>query len=114
MKENIENIRRFYDSNLIKVLTGKRGVGKSVLLDQIKEELLSEKGIENNHIIFIQEAYMLSSDDVIEREFGAFNSVRDSSTKFVFSLDEYDMSKDEITHFNIEDWLLNKMNVTLS
>ena len=32
----------------------------------------------------------------------------------VFILDEYDMSKDGITHFNIEDWLLNKVNVTLS
>lgn len=53
-------------------------------------------------------------DDVIEREFGAFDSVRDPSPKYVFSLDEYDMSKDGITHFNIEDWLLNKVDVTLS
>ena len=63
---------------------------------------------------FIQVAYLLSSDDVIEREFGAFDSVRDPSPKYVFSLDEYDMSKDGITHFNIEDWLLNKVDVTLS
>ncbi len=63
---------------------------------------------------FIQVAYMLSSDDVIEREFGAFSSVRDPSPKYVFSLDEYDMSKDGITHFNIEDWLLNKVTITLS
>ena len=63
---------------------------------------------------FIQVAYLLSSDDVIEREFGAFDSVRDPSPKYVFSLDEYDMSKDGITHFNIEDWLLNKVNITLS
>lgn len=51
---------------------------------------------------------------VIEREFCAFNSVRDPSPKYVFSLDEYDMSKDGITHFNIEEWLLNKVDVTLS
>ena len=63
---------------------------------------------------FIQVAYLLSSDDVIEREFGAFDSVRDPSPKYVFSLDEYDMSKDGITHFNIEEWLLNKVNITLS
>ena len=63
---------------------------------------------------FIQVAYLLSSDDVIEREFGAYDSVRDPSPKYVFSLDEYDMSKDGITHFNIEDWLLDKMDVTLS
>ncbi len=63
---------------------------------------------------FIQVAYLLSSDDVIEREFGAFDSVRDPSPKYVFSLDEFDMSKDGISHFNIEDWLLNKVDVTLS
>ena len=63
---------------------------------------------------FIQVAYLLSSDDVIEREFGAFDSIRDPSPKYVFSLDEYDMSKDGITHFNIEDWLLYKVDVTLS
>ena len=63
---------------------------------------------------FIQVAYLLSSDDVIEREFGAFDSVRDPSPKYVFSLDEYDMSKDGITHLNIEEWLLNKVGITLS
>lgn len=63
---------------------------------------------------FIQVAYLLSSDDVIEREFGAYDSVRDPSPKYVLSLDEYDMSKDGIIHFNIEEWLLNKVNVTLS
>ena len=63
---------------------------------------------------FIQVAYLLSSNDVIEREFSAFDSVRDPSPKYVFSLDEYDMSKDGITHFCIEDWLLNKVELTLS
>lgn len=63
---------------------------------------------------FIQVAYLLSNDSVIEREFGAFDSVRDPSPKYVFSLDEFDMSKDGITHFNIEEWLLKKVDVTLS
>ena len=70
--------------------------------------------MKNGKKCFIQVAYLLSSDDVIEREFGAFDSVRDPSPKYVFSLDEYDMSKDGITHFNIEEWLLNKVDVTLS
>jgi len=63
---------------------------------------------------FVQVAYLLSSDEVIEREFGAFDSVRDPSPKYVLSLDEYDMSKDGIIHFNIEEWLLNKVNFMLS
>ena len=63
---------------------------------------------------FIQVAYLLSSDDVIDREFKAYDSVRDPSPKYVFSLDEYDMSKDGIIHFNIEDWLTNKVDIFLS
>ncbi len=63
---------------------------------------------------FIQVAYLLSNDDVIKREFGAFDFVRDHSPKYVFSLDEFEMSQDGITHFNIEDWLLNKVDVNLS
>ncbi len=44
---------RFYESNLIKVLTGVRRCGKSVLLNQIKEELINEQKINENHIISI-------------------------------------------------------------
>ena len=32
-KQYLEEIRKYYDSNLIKVLTGIRRVGKSVLLE---------------------------------------------------------------------------------
>ena len=57
---------------------------------------------------------MLISDDVIEREFGAFDSVKDSSPKYVLSLDEIDMSRDGIINLNIEDWLLHKIDLVLS
>ena len=35
----IENIREFYDSDLIKIITGIRRCGKSVILEQIMEEI---------------------------------------------------------------------------
>ncbi len=63
---------------------------------------------------FIQVAYILSDEDVIKREFGAFDSVRDSSPKYVLSLDEYDMSRDGIIHLNIEKWLLNEVDIMVS
>ncbi len=62
----------------------------------------------------MQVAYLLSSEEVIEREFGAFDPVHDSSPKYVLSLDEYDMSKDGIIHLNIENWLLGKVDFLLS
>lgn len=70
--------------------------------------------LKDNKKCFIQVAYMLISDDVIEREFGAFKSVKDSSPKYVLSLDEIDLSRDGVINLNIEDWLLNKIDLTLS
>lgn len=70
--------------------------------------------MKDNKKCFIQVAYMLISDDVIEREFGAYKSVRDSSPKYVLSLDDMDMSKDGIIHLNIEEWLLHKKDLYLS
>ena len=63
---------------------------------------------------FIQVAYLLSDEQVIEREFGAFKSIKDPSPKFVLSLDNFDMSRGGITHINIIDFLLNKKGLFLS
>ena len=70
--------------------------------------------LKDNKKCFIQVAYMLINDDVIDREFNTFKSVRDASPKYVLSLDDIDMSKDGITHLNIEDWLLHKKDLFLS
>ena len=48
----LAKIRPFYDVDLIKVLTGVRRCGKSILLEQIKEEFISN-GFDKNHIICI-------------------------------------------------------------
>ena len=45
-------IRDFYDTDLIKVITGIRRCGKSILLKQIIDEL-TQKGIDDKHIIYI-------------------------------------------------------------
>ena len=48
----LKRIREFYDSNLIKILVGIRRCGKSVILEQIIEEL-KNIGIEEKHIIYV-------------------------------------------------------------
>ena len=45
----LSKIRDLYDSDLIKIIVGVRRSGKSILLMQIKEELL-EKGIKEDQI----------------------------------------------------------------
>lgn len=48
----LEQIRPYYDSDIIKVITGVRRSGKSILLDTIKDELV-EKGIPGDNIIYL-------------------------------------------------------------
>lgn len=48
----LKKIRSLYDSELIKVIVGVRRSGKSVLLNQIIEEL-KQKGVAQDHIIYI-------------------------------------------------------------
>ena len=67
----------------------------------------------NNTKCFIQVAYLLSDETIIKREFSAFSSIKDSAPKYVFSLDQFDMSQDGIKHINIEDFLLNKVDIVL-
>ena len=56
--------------------------------------------------LYVQAAYLLASEDTIEREFGAYAGIRDNFPKYVVSLDDFDMSRDGIKHMNIRAFLL--------
>ena len=56
--------------------------------------------------IYIQVAYILADDSVVEREFGAFKTIEDNFPKYVLTMDKFDFSQDGIIHKNIIDWLL--------
>ncbi|MCP1103229.1 putative AAA+ superfamily ATPase [Aequitasia blattaphilus] len=55
---------------------------------------------------YYQVAYLLATEDVIEREFGAFKDITDNYPKYVLSLDKFDFSRDGIIHKNMIDFLL--------
>lgn len=48
----LKQIRPYYDSDIIKVITGVRRCGKSILLGTIRDEL-TEKGVPGNNIIYL-------------------------------------------------------------
>jgi len=58
--------------------------------------------------IYLQVAYILADDDVIEREFGVYKGIDDNYPKYVISTDTFDMSQNGIIHKNIIDWLLER------
>lgn len=56
--------------------------------------------------LYVQVTYLLASPETVNREFGAYDSIRDNFPKYVVSLDEFDMSRDGIKHMNIRDFLM--------
>lgn len=61
-----------------------------------------------NEKIYIQVAYILSDETVIDREFNVYKKIEDNYPKYVLSMDKIDLSQNGIIHKNIIDWLLNK------
>lgn len=59
---------------------------------------------------YVQAAYLLSDEHVIEREFGAYDSIHDNYPKYVISLDRVPLSRDGIIHLNLIDFLLGQDN----
>lgn len=57
---------------------------------------------------YIQVADYLSSDEVVQREFGAYKQVDDNYPKYVLTMDKINYSQNGIIHKNIIDWLLEE------
>lgn len=62
----------------------------------------------NGQKIYYQVAYLLASEETIEREFGALRRIDDNYPKYVLSLDEFDMSRDGYIHLNLRKFLLQE------
>lgn len=58
--------------------------------------------------IYIQVTYLLASPETIEREFSVLELIKDNFPKYVVSMDQFDMSRNGIKHYNIIDFLLGE------
>lgn len=85
----LSKIRGFYDSDLIKILVGIRRCGKSVILNQIIDELKQEKNVDGEHIIFINFEFIEYEDLLDYKELNKFikNKIKDNKIYYLF-LDE--------------------------
>lgn len=55
---------------------------------------------------YIQVAYLLASEEIIQREFRSLELIDDNYDKIVISGDRFDFSRQGITHINIIDFLM--------
>lgn len=67
-------------------------------------DFIATKGEEK---IYVQAAYLLADESVIEREFGAYKNIQDNYPKYVVSMDKITSSRDGIIHKNLIDFCMN-------
>ena len=82
--------------------------GYTVTVGRVGEREVDFVCDKRNEKLYVQVAYLLASEDTIDREFGAYHSIKDNFPKYVVTMDELDMSRDGIKHRNIRDFLLSK------
>ena len=80
--------------------------GYNVYIGKTKKGEVDFIANKDNQIKYIQVAYLLVDEKVIEREFGAFDAINDNYPKYVITLDKMDFSRNGIIHKNIIDFLL--------
>ena len=81
----LKRIRDFYDSDLVKILVGIRRSGKSVILEQIIEELRN-KGIDIEHIIYINFEFIEFEELTDYKKLNKYikDKIKDNSMYYLF------------------------------
>lgn len=101
---SIENIESILE-NIIYIELLRRGY-------DVKVGIIGEKEIDflctkNKEKIYIQVTYLLSTDEIIEREFSVLLQIEDNYDKYVLSMDKIDFSRNGLKHMNIIDFLMS-------
>lgn len=86
--------------------------GYDVYIGKTKEGEIDFIATNSEEKLYFQVAYLLESDKVQEREFGAYKEINDNYPKYILSLDKADFSRDGIIHKNIIDWLLEEKGMS--
>lgn len=103
---NFEINKSFAIENVVYNELLKRGY--DVYIGKTKDGEIDFIATRTDEKVYIQVTYLLESEKVQNREFGAFKEIEDNYPKYVLSLDKTNFSRDGIIHKNIIDWLLEK------
>ena len=124
-KKSLSTLEKYYlaDVSFCRIHSAKLDVGASLenivynellcrgyeikigILKNAEIDFIAQKGDEK---LYFQVCYLLATDETVQREFGAYSSVKDNYPKYVLSMDKFDFSRDGIIHKNIIEWLMEE------
>ncbi len=106
-KHYLNKIRPYYEVDLIKVLTGVRRSGKSILLSQIRDEFIAN-GTDKNHIIEI------NFEDLSFENIKNYKKLNTYILKKIKDSQKYYIFLDEIQHVKGFEKVLSSLRATLN
>lgn len=127
-KKQLATQEKYYlvDAGLLNILAGKeRTTDKGHILENVVYLELLRKGnkiwtgtTRNNEVDFVcktptgdieyyQVAWQITSENTVEREFGALEKINDNYPKFLLTTDSFTQSRSGIRHLNVFNWLLD-------
>lgn len=126
-KAVLKTLNKYYmtDLGIAQIKNNNFEINKSFALENVVFNELLERGYDvyigktkggeidfiatkTDEKIYIQVTYLLESEKVREREFGAFKEIEDNYPKYLLSLDKTNFSQGGIIHKNIIDWLMEE------
>ncbi len=103
----LSKVRGFYDSDLIKILVGIRRCGKSVILNQIIEELKQKRNVDEAHIIFINFEFIEYEDLLDYKKLNKYIKERVKDNKI------YYLFLDEIQNVDCFEKVINSLRASI-
>ena len=108
LRENyLKKIRGFYNSDLIKILVGIRRCGKSIILEQIRNELRTEYKVDSEHIIFINFEFIEFEEFLDYRKLNSYikEKIKDDKKYYLFL--------DEVQNVDAFEKVVNSLRATV-
>jgi len=115
------------DAGLLNILAGKeRTADRGHILENVVYLELLRRGnkiwtgtTRNNEVDFVcktttgdieyyQVAWQMTSENAVEREFGALEKINDNYPKILLTTDSFTQNRSGIQHLNVFDWLLDR------
>ena len=92
--------------NIVYIELLKRGF--SVTVGKSKNHEIDFCAKNEDGLEYYQVCYLLAAEETVQRELGAYDTVKDNYPKYVLSLDDFDFSQNGIIHKNVIKWLLEE------
>lgn len=123
----LKTLNKYYSSDLgvKKIKTNSKEINYSICIENLVYNELISKGYDvyigktktgevdfvakkDKEFKYIQVCLYLSSQETIEREFGAYKGIMDNYPKYVISLDEDNLSRNGIKHINAFEFFMDE------